>query len=170
VAFRRYSPIVSASVCELLLVAAIAAACGGAGSGGAVSPLDIPFIDHGTTQQSANDDGPKVVVANDPGQTGLGQLVTSAQTGRTYIAVFAGAKPTGGFAVEVESVTRDGDRIVVHARFAEPPADAFVIQVLTSPAHLVSIERQQISGVREAVLVDQQGAEVARSTVPQSQP
>ena len=135
-----------------------------------MSPRDIPFIDHGTTQQSANDDGPKVVVANDPGQTGLSQLVTSAQSGRTYIAVFAGAKATGGFAVQVESVTRDGDRILVHARFAEPPPGALVIQVLTSPAQLVSIDRQQVSGVREALLLDQQGAEVARSTVPQSQP
>ena len=135
-----------------------------------MTPQAIAFVDHGTTQQSANDGGPKLVVATEPGPTGLGPLVTSAQSGRLFIAVFAGAKRTGGFAVEVDSVTRDGDRLVIRARFTEPPPGALVIQVLTSPAHLVSIDRQQSSGVREAVLIDQQGAEVARNTVPQSQP
>lgn len=135
-----------------------------------MSPQAIAFVDHGTTQQSANDDGPKLLVATEPGRTGLGELAASAQSGRLYIAVFAGAKRTGGFAVQVEEVTRDGDRIAVRARLTEPPADAMVIQVLTSPAHLVSIDLARISGVREAVLVDQQGAEVARTTVPQSQP
>jgi hypothetical protein len=153
-----------------LLVAAIATACGGAASGGAVSPQAIAFLDHGTTQQSGNDDGPKLVVATDPRQTGLGQLETSAQSGRLYIAVFAGSKRTGGFAVQLERAERDGDRLLVHARFSEPPPGAIVIQVLTSPAHLVLIERGRISGVREAVLFDQQGVEVARSPVPQSQP
>lgn len=169
-AFRRSSRTALASVCELVLVVAIATACGGAASGGAVSPQEIAFQGHGTTQQSGNDDGPKVVAATAPGQTGLGALATSTQSGRLYIAVFAGAKRTGGFAVQVERLERDGDRLVVHARFTEPPPGAIVIQVLTSPAHLVSIERARISGVREAVLVDQQGVEVARSPVPQSQP
>jgi hypothetical protein len=135
-----------------------------------VTPQDIAFVDHGATQQSANDDGPKLVVTTDPGRTGLGQLAKSAQGGRLYIAVFAGSKRTGGFAVDVDSVKRDGDRIIVHARFAEPPPGAIVIQVLTSPARLVSIEPSGSSGVREAVLVDQRGGELARSAVPQSQP
>jgi hypothetical protein len=134
-----------------------------------VSPQAIPFVDHGSTQQSANDGGPKLVVATDPGRTGLGQLATSAQSGRLFIAVFAGAKRTGGFAVQVEHVERDGDRLMVHARFTAPPPGGLVIQVLTSPAQLISIDRQQASGAREAVLFDQQGAEVTRSTVPQSQ-
>jgi hypothetical protein len=136
-----------------------------------VSPQAIAFLDHGTTQQSANDDdGPKLVVATQPGPTGLAELATNPQSGRLYIAVFAGAKRTGGFAVAVERVERDGDRVVVHARFTEPPPGAMVIQVLTSPAHLVSVELGRISGAREAVLFDQQGLEVARSLVPQSQP
>ncbi len=146
-----------------------------------MSPEAIAFIDHGTTQQSGNDDGRKLVIATEPGRTGLGplphqgplplgQLAASAQSGRLYVAVFAGAQRTGGFAVQIDRVGRDGDRIVVHARFTEPPPDAMVIQVLTSPAHLVSIEMARISGVREAVLVDQQGVEVVRSPVPQSQP
>jgi protease stability complex PrcB-like protein len=134
-----------------------------------VSPQAIPFVDHGTTQQSANDGGPKLVVATDLAQTGLGDLATSAQSGRLFIAVFAGNKRTGGFAVQVERVERDGDRVMVHARFTEPPPGALLIQVLTSPAHLVSIDRALSSGVREAVLLDQQGAEVTRSAMPQSQ-
>lgn len=149
---------------------ATTAACGGAGSGSVVTPDALAFLDHGTTQQSGNDDGPKLIVATDPGRIGLGQLVTSPQGDRLYIGAFAGAKRTGGFAVRVERVERDRDRLVVHARFTEPPPGAIVIQVLTSPAHLVSIERGRLPGVREAVLFDQQGVEVARNPVPQSQP
>jgi hypothetical protein len=168
-----------ASVCELLIVAFVAAACGGAAGGGAVNQ-PIPFVDHGTTQQSANDGGPRLVVTTDPSQTGLGPLplqgpppvgqpAPSSQSGRLYIAVFAGSKRTGGFAVQVDRVERQGDRLVVQARFTEPAAGAITIQVLTSPAQLVSIDRSQASGIREAVLVDQKGTELTRITVRQSQ-
>jgi hypothetical protein len=54
--------------------------------------------------------------------------------------------------------------------FSSPPPGSLTIQVLTSPAHLVSIDRQAAAGAREALLVDQSGSERARVTVPQSQP
>jgi hypothetical protein len=155
------------SVCELLVAAAIAA-CDGA-AGGAVS-RPIPFVDHGSTQQSANDDGVRLVVTTEPGSTGLGQLMPSPQSGRLYIAVFAGSKRTGGYAVQVERIERQGDRLQVQARFTEPAPGAITIQVLTSPAQVVSIERGQAAGVRDAALLDQRGTEITRSTVRQSQP
>ena len=37
----------------------------------------VPFTDHGTTQQSANDDGPSIAVAADAVGTSLGQLAGS---------------------------------------------------------------------------------------------
>lgn len=129
----------------------------------------IPFIEHGTTQQAPlEDDGAKVVVSAEPQPTGLGELARSAADGRLYIAVFAGPKRTGGFSVGVDRVVRDGARLVIHARFVEPPQSAVVIQVLTSPAALISIDRRQAAGARTAVLVDQRNAEVARTAVPQS--
>jgi PrcB C-terminal len=136
-----------------------------------VSAVVVPFSDHGVTQQSANDGGPDIVVTTDPARTGLAQLAAGApRAGRLYIAVFAGSQRTGGYAVGVDRIERDGDRLVVHATISAPPQGALTIQVLTSPAQLVSIDRQNASGAREAVLVDQAGTEVARRPVPQSQP
>lgn len=135
-----------------------------------MSPQTVPFVDHGSTQQSANDGGAELVIATDPERTGLGHLATRAQSGRLYIGVFAGAQRTGGFAVRVERIERDGDRLVVRAQFTEPPPGALTIQVLTSPAQLVSIDRQQATGARDAILMDGSGVERARVAVPQSQP
>ena len=129
----------------------------------------IPFVVHGSTQQAAHGGGRTIVVATDAQRTGLGELGRTEHSGRLFIAVFAGAQRTGGFAVEVERVVRERDGLLVHARFAEPGPGAIVIQVLTSPAVLVSIDRRQAAGVRAAVLVDQKNAEVARGAVPQSQ-
>jgi hypothetical protein len=129
----------------------------------------IPFTDHGSTQQSAWDGAAQVAVATDPAGVSLGQLA-SREDGRLYIAVFAGAQRTGGYGVRVLRVDRAGDTLTVQAMFSSPPPDALTIQVLTSPAHLVSIDRKSAVGARDVVLVDQSAAERARGTVPQSQP
>jgi hypothetical protein len=109
------------------------------------------------------------VAGPDPAVAGVGNLV-SPDEGRLYIAVFAGSQRTGGYAIRVAGVDRDGDTLTVRAVFVAPPPGALTIQMLTSPAHLVSIDRQSASGVREILLVDQTAAERARGTVPQSQP
>jgi hypothetical protein len=84
------------------------------------------------------------------------------------VAVFQGEQRTGGYAVTVDRIERDGVNLVVRASFHSPPPGSLNIQVITSPAHLVSIERRHASGVREAVLLDQSGTEVGRTAVPQS--
>jgi hypothetical protein len=129
----------------------------------------IPFTNHGSPQGSQHEGGPRIVAATDPAATGLGGLV-SRHEGRLYIAVFAGSQRTGGYAIRVAGVDRAGDTLIVRAMFSSPPPDALTIQVLTSPAHLVSIDRASAASAREIVLVDQTGAERARSAVPQSQP
>jgi len=129
----------------------------------------IPFLDHGSPQQSAHQRGPRIVAATDPAITGFGELA-SRDGKRLYIAVFAGSQRTGGYAIRVAGVQRADDTLTVRALFVEPPPDALTIQMLTSPAHLVSIERQSATGAREIVLVDQSKTERARSAVPQSQP
>jgi hypothetical protein len=166
-AFRRSSPIVWRSGFELLLAAALCAGCASATSG-VSSPQSVPFNDHGTTQQSGNDGGPRIAVANDAGPIGLGELARASQVGRLYVGVFAGIQRTGGYSVKVDRIERTGDGIVVHATFSAPAPGALTIQVITSPAQLVSIDQQSASGVRTAVLVDQSGAERARTTVTQS--
>ena len=129
----------------------------------------IPFANHDSLQHSAHEGGPRIVAATDPALTGLGDLV-SRDENRLYIAVFAGSQRTGGYAIRVAGVDRSGDTLTVRALFVAPAPDALTTQALTSPAHLVSIDRPSAGAVREIVLVDQSAAERARTTVPQSQP
>jgi hypothetical protein len=145
-----------------------AVACGAAGAG-VTDAQNIPFTDHGSTQQSGYEGGARVVAATDLGLTGLGQLAARDAT-RLYIAAFAGSQRTGGYDIRVVQIDRSGDTITVRAMFNVPPPGAVTIQVLTSPARLVSIDRRSAASARDVVLADQSGAERARGTVPQSQP
>lgn len=133
-----------------------------------MSPQDVAFTDHGSSQYTGRAGGPQIVVSNDAAAIGIGQFAAAAPAGRLFIGVFMGERRTGGYGVKVDRVERDADRLVVRATFASPPKDSLNIQVLTSPAQLVSIDRQSASGVTVAVLLDQSGAEMARTTVPQS--
>ena len=56
-------------------------------------------------------------------------------------AVFLGSQPTTGFTVEITGVKTEGNRTVVEYLERQPPRDAFVAQVLTSPFHIVRIPR-----------------------------
>jgi hypothetical protein len=133
----------------------------------------VRFTDHGTTQRSGNDDGPRLVVAADTATheelaTLVPELVTAGA--RVHIGVFAGTQRTGGYGVRVDRVERVGDRLNIRSTFSSPAAGTISIQVITSPAHVVSIARAELSGVREAVLLDESGGEKARFPVPQSSP
>jgi len=131
--------------------------------------LSIPFTEHGSTQQSAYDGASRIAVGTDPAGLGLGELATR-EDGRLYLAVFAGSQRTGGYGIRVLRVDRAADALTVHAMFSSPAPNAFTIQVLTSPAHLVSIDRQSAASARDVILVDQSAAERARSPMPQSKP
>ena len=160
------------SACDLIAVAVLLAACAG---NSAVSPATerVPFTDHGTTQMSGNDAGPRVVVATDAqSRAALASLLPSVPSApdRVYIGVFAGSQRTGGYALKVDAIERTGDRLTVRATFTAPAPGALTIQVLTSPAQLVSIPSASAASVREVVLVDQSGAERARGSVTQSRP
>jgi protease stability complex PrcB-like protein len=132
-------------------------------------PQSIPFTDHGSTQQSGYGGAARVAVVSDPASLGLGERA-APDDGRLYIAVFAGSQRTGGYGIRVTRVDRAGDALTVRAMFSVPAPDALTIQVLTSPAHLVSIDRRSAAAARDVVLVDQTAAERARGTVPQSKP
>ena len=132
-------------------------------------PQSVLFTDHGQTAHSRVEDGPGLIVGTAQA-TGLAELTASADSARLYIGVFAGERRTGGHAVKVERIERTADRLDVTAIFISPARDAITIQVITTPAQLVSIDRQSATGVREAVLLDGSGTEIARTTVPQSQP
>lgn len=150
----------------------LVAACGGAGAPSGVSyPQDVRFEDHGTTSQADHQDGaPLVVVAADAqARAGLERLVGPQRPiadGRVAIGVFQGQQRTGGYAIKVERVVRrTATTLEVRAAFSSPPPDAIVIQVLTSPAHVVSVARADAAGVDRVVLVDAGGAQRASVTI-----
>jgi hypothetical protein len=57
------------------------------------------------------------------------------------VAVFLGSRPTAGITAEITAVKTEGTRTVVEYRERQPPPDAFVAQVITSPFHVVRVPR-----------------------------
>lgn len=62
---------------------------------------------------------------------------------RWIAAVLLGERPTGGYAVEITSVTYDDpqDRYAVRCRVTEPAPGAILTQSLTSPFDIVAVLR-----------------------------
>jgi hypothetical protein len=83
--------------------------------------------------------------------------------GTVLLAAFQGQQQTGGYAIEIQRITRDGDRLIVVAAFTRPPPAAVVTEVLTSPAHVVAIATADVAGAKTAVLLDGTGTERARA-------
>lgn len=83
---------------------------------------------------------------------------------RARITARAEEQRTGGYAIEVTRIVRDGVRLLIHAQLHVPPRDAIVTQVLTRPAQTVSLDEGSVRGIREVVLLDASGAELARIT------
>lgn len=57
------------------------------------------------------------------------------------VGIFSGSRPTAGYAVEIVAVKAEGNRTIVEYRERQPPLDALVAQVLTSPFHVVRLPR-----------------------------
>lgn len=55
------------------------------------------------------------------------------------VGLFLGTRPTAGYRLEVASVRRTNDAVVVQFRERRPPAGALTAQVLTAPYILVAI-------------------------------
>ncbi len=85
--------------------------------------------------------------------------------GVVLVAVFEGQEPAGGFSIRVTGIERNGGRLIVRAVFGKPLDNSINTEAPTSPIHVVSIAGSEISGVREAVLVDETGAERARANL-----
>jgi PrcB C-terminal len=150
----------------------VLASCGATGSGGAVSPTpssrSVAFTEVATTAQAHDDSGPTVIVGtSDASRAAIARLVpgASASAGRVMVAAFQGQQYTGGYSVHITAIERRGDQLVVRATFARPGPGAIVTQVLAAPAHVVSIAAADATGLREAVLLDESGTEVARVTI-----
>jgi len=82
--------------------------------------------------------------------------------GRVRLTVRAGERRTGGHSIAVTNVRREGTKLIVRCGSSAPAPSAIVTQVLTAPAQTVSIDERAARGTRTAVLIDANGAELAR--------
>lgn len=127
----------------------------------------IPFAVVTSTGNSRQDGGAAVIVGTTAQRSelirSLVPTLTPAPAGSVLLAVFQGQQQTGGYTVSITSLTRDGDRLIVRASFAEPPPGAIVTQVITSPAQIVTIATNDVAGAKTAVLLDSSGTERARA-------
>jgi hypothetical protein len=57
------------------------------------------------------------------------------------VGVFLGSRPSGGFSLEITAVDREGADLVVTYRESKPDPKMMVTQMLTSPFHVVRIDR-----------------------------
>lgn len=106
------------------------------------------------TGQYYEDIGPGLmVISSEPDITSLGQLVTDESTTRLQeldyehsfaLIVFQGWKGSGGYEVQIERVTRAGNTINFYAQFHEPGSDDPVTTEITSPYHLIRIQKNGV--------------------------
>ncbi len=81
------------------------------------------------------------------------------------VAVFAGAKPSSGYAITVRRlVLRAGTLRVVVAQHAPAPG-SYTLPALTRPYHVVEIARTPARAVEHWVLVTSRGRVLARSSI-----
>jgi hypothetical protein len=59
----------------------------------------------------------------------------------TVVAVFLGSRPTAGYAVEIVAAKIEGGELVVEYEERRPAPGTMTAQVLTSPAHIVSVPK-----------------------------
>jgi hypothetical protein len=62
----------------------------------------------------------------------LGAQIRASGEG-TYLVVYAGQRPTGGYSVGVAGARVEGGRVTVRVSLEDPPSDAIVTQSLTYP-------------------------------------
>ena len=60
---------------------------------------------------------------------------------RTVVAVFLGTRPSAGYAVEITGSRVDGPDLVIQWSERRPEKGMVVAQVLTSPAHIVTVPK-----------------------------
>jgi len=65
------------------------------------------------------------------------------------VAVFAGSRPTAGFAVDITSAAEREGRLVVSYRETKPGGGAITAQVLTSPYHIAAVPKSALAVVFE---------------------
>jgi hypothetical protein len=59
------------------------------------------------------------------------------------VALMGGTKTSGGYSVEITSIRKEGDRLVVSFGETGPPPDSVTTSVITYPFHIVKTARHE---------------------------
>lgn len=132
---------------------------------GSAVPRNVTFTEITYVAYGRHDTGPAIVVGTtDAWRATLARLVDGASVpaGRVAVAAFQGEQMSGGYSIQVERIERKGDQLLVYAKFTEPAPGSMNTMALTSPVHIVSIASADAKDLKDAVLLDQTGAERAR--------
>jgi len=106
-----------------------------------IIPVEVPVEYEEVNLQDIPDDLAKWVEANRNTQGIRFKNVDN----KTYIQICAGEKPTGGYSINLESVTMVAPgSIYLTAQVISPPPDMMVTQALTYPYILIEIEDEEV--------------------------
>ncbi len=64
--------------------------------------------------------------------------------GQRYLLITEGAKPTGGYAIEVTDVTQEKESLIIHVQSKEPGPEDLVTQAITYPFDLIILEDKDL--------------------------
>lgn len=64
--------------------------------------------------------------------------------GQRYLLITEGAKPTGGYAIEVTNVTQEEESLIIHVQSKEPGPEDLVTQAITYPFDLIILEDKDL--------------------------
>ncbi|AIY89481.1 protease complex subunit PrcB family protein [Geoglobus acetivorans] len=59
----------------------------------------------------------------------------------SYLALFMGERPTGGYMIAVKEIVKEGDKVKVYIELAEPSETCFVTQEITRPFLILRVEK-----------------------------
>jgi PrcB C-terminal len=114
----------------------------------AAQPPTIPFATVARGHHSGVEDSREAVVRTESEWKALWKEHGAEQPAPAVdlatsivVGVFLGTRSTGGYAVEITAVERQGADVIVRYRETKPDPSMMVTQVLTSPFHIVSFER-----------------------------
>lgn len=136
-------------ICLVLLVSLTA--CG-------PQETNLPFETIEKTDFSVgyNEKDPRLVIIAEAGEVGaLENMVTATAQAQVRnldfdqyltIAVFQGRKGTNGYDAEIQRVARRENSITVYAHFTERNPKLTAADILTSPYHLVKVQKGGIQG------------------------
>lgn len=135
----------------LLAALAFAGTCTTA-TGGAVETRTI----RNGAYAAAKPDAPRSAAAFDDAtyrrlwssMIGGGEIPAVDFESESVVFLLAGPKPTGGWTIEVQGATLEGETLVVDAAIQAPPPDAIVTQAFTSPFAVVAVKSKSFKDVR----------------------